>query len=106
VALLEKRRFLNNHSGDFPQVILILSQSRAEHIRKNQTLNKMLKIINLYKQENNEQIGGHHIPSCEIYDLCPSTCDLRCEVVGLSSALQPVGRVPGLPILIYSPHSA
>jgi hypothetical protein len=30
VALLEKRRFLNNHSGDFPQVILILSQSRAE----------------------------------------------------------------------------
>jgi hypothetical protein len=33
VALLEKRRFLYNHSGDFPQVILILSQSRAEHIR-------------------------------------------------------------------------
>jgi hypothetical protein len=30
VALLEKRRFLYNHSGDFPQVILILSQSRAE----------------------------------------------------------------------------
>jgi hypothetical protein len=32
VALLEKRRFLNNHSGDFPQVILILSQSRAEQV--------------------------------------------------------------------------
>ena len=31
MALLEKRRFLYNHSGDFPQVILILSQSRAEH---------------------------------------------------------------------------
>jgi hypothetical protein len=24
VALLEKRRFLYNHSGDFPQVILIV----------------------------------------------------------------------------------
>jgi hypothetical protein len=24
VALLEKRRFLYNHSGDFPQVILII----------------------------------------------------------------------------------
>jgi hypothetical protein len=24
VALLEKRRYLNNHSGDFPQVILIV----------------------------------------------------------------------------------
>jgi hypothetical protein len=24
VALLKKRRYLNNHSGDFPQVILIV----------------------------------------------------------------------------------
>jgi hypothetical protein len=33
VALLEKRRFLNNRSGDSPQVILILSQSRAEQLK-------------------------------------------------------------------------
>ncbi len=32
VALLEKRGFLYNHSGDFPQAILILSQSRAEQL--------------------------------------------------------------------------
>jgi hypothetical protein len=34
VALLEKRRFLYNHSGDFPQVILIVPShvpNNAEH---------------------------------------------------------------------------
>jgi hypothetical protein len=45
VALLEKRRFLYNHSGDFPQVILIVPShvpntiaiSRRLRIRRNET---------------------------------------------------------------------
>jgi hypothetical protein len=35
-GLLEKRRFLYNHSGDFPQVILIVySHVPNNHIKKN-----------------------------------------------------------------------
>jgi hypothetical protein len=34
VALLEKRRFLYNHSGDFPQVILIV----PSHVPNNDAL--------------------------------------------------------------------
>jgi hypothetical protein len=34
VALLEKRRYLNNRSGDFPQVILIV----PSHVPNNTTL--------------------------------------------------------------------
>jgi hypothetical protein len=46
VALLEKRRFLNNRSGDSPQVILILSQSRAEQV--NTVLTKVGKVLDTY----------------------------------------------------------
>jgi hypothetical protein len=35
VALLEKRRFLYNHSGDFPQVILII----PSHVPNTPSLN-------------------------------------------------------------------
>jgi hypothetical protein len=35
VALLEKRRFLYNHSGDFPQVILIIP-SHVPNTKKSQ----------------------------------------------------------------------
>jgi hypothetical protein len=44
VALLEKRRFLYNHSGDFPQVILIVPShvpntgSNYSRWRKNRSL--------------------------------------------------------------------
>jgi hypothetical protein len=33
VALLEKRRFLYNHSGDFPQVILIIPSHVPNSVR-------------------------------------------------------------------------
>jgi hypothetical protein len=36
VALLEKRRYLNNRSGDFPQVILIV----PSHVPNTSSLNK------------------------------------------------------------------
>ncbi len=69
---------------------------------KTQTLNKIFNINNLYKQENNEyKVGGHHNPNCTISALCPSTCDLRCEVLDLSSALKPVGRVERLQSCLY-----
>jgi hypothetical protein len=35
VALLEKRRFLYNHSGDFPQVILIIPSHVPNSLIKN-----------------------------------------------------------------------
>jgi hypothetical protein len=34
VALLEKRRFLYNHSGDFPQVILIIPSHVPNNFKK------------------------------------------------------------------------
>jgi hypothetical protein len=34
VALLEKRRYLNNRSGDFPQVILIVPSHVPNNIEK------------------------------------------------------------------------
>jgi hypothetical protein len=37
VALLEKRRYLNNRSGDFPQVILIVP-SHVPNIKKAPTV--------------------------------------------------------------------
>jgi hypothetical protein len=39
VALLEKRRFLYNHSGDFPQVILIV----PSHVPNNVEIAHILK---------------------------------------------------------------
>jgi hypothetical protein len=38
VALLEKRRYLNNHSGDFPQVILIV----PSHVPNNNSVKKFV----------------------------------------------------------------
>jgi hypothetical protein len=47
VALLEKRGFLYNHSGDFPQVILIVPShvpnrysTNLIHIRERETFNE------------------------------------------------------------------
>jgi hypothetical protein len=42
VALLEKRRYLNNRSGDFPQVILIV----PSHVPNNREVN----IPSIFKQ--------------------------------------------------------
>jgi hypothetical protein len=42
VALLEKRRFLYNHSGDFPQVILII----PSHVPN--TLSDRINTVTLY----------------------------------------------------------
>jgi hypothetical protein len=47
VALLEKRRFLYNHSGDFPQVILII----PSHVPN--TDKKLIKIYKIFKKEVN-----------------------------------------------------
>ncbi len=58
MALLEKRRFLNNHSGDFPQVILILSQSRAEH-----TLSPYQKIREIDTKEVDSQKVSVSVPN-------------------------------------------
>jgi hypothetical protein len=51
VALLEKRRYLNNRSGDFPQVILIVPshvpntcESAVKSLATNQTSGKMCLI--------------------------------------------------------------
>jgi hypothetical protein len=45
VALLEKRRFLYNHSGDFPQVILIVpshvpNRGQLQHDNRNRWINR------------------------------------------------------------------
>jgi hypothetical protein len=40
VALLEKRRFLYNHSGDFPQVILIVPSHVPNKGYGRKTVNK------------------------------------------------------------------
>jgi hypothetical protein len=43
VALLEKRRYLNNRSGDFPQVILIV----PSHVPN---IDKIGKIVNRHEK--------------------------------------------------------
>jgi hypothetical protein len=49
VALLEKRRFLYNHSGDFPQVILIV----PSHVPNNgkDALSETYKAFMKFKQD-------------------------------------------------------
>jgi hypothetical protein len=56
VALLEKRRFLYNHSGDFPQVILIV----PSHVPNTSVL--ILHISNMFQDEDAlERASGKRI---------------------------------------------
>jgi hypothetical protein len=53
VALLEKRRFLYNHSGDFPQVILIVPSHVPNKLRVNSRKREFYFIIcPLYSVDN------------------------------------------------------
>jgi hypothetical protein len=57
VALLEKRGFLYNHSGDFPQVILIV----PSHVPNS---NEKL----LYRPYVPYLIYGNIVPVCSVWD--------------------------------------
>jgi hypothetical protein len=52
VALLEKRRYLNNRSGDFPQVILIVPSHVPNNVQ--------------FMLENMQQAGTHKKNMCGI----------------------------------------
>jgi hypothetical protein len=55
VALLEKRRYLNNRSGDFPQVILIVPSHVPNTQYSNCTHAKLLASYKENKQQNNRR---------------------------------------------------
>jgi hypothetical protein len=61
VALLEKRRYLNNRSGDFPQVILIVP-SHVPNIN-----NEFFLPVYLTSTEQSVNNTGSFVPTYQTY---------------------------------------
>jgi hypothetical protein len=101
VALLEKRRFLYNHSGDFPQVILIIPShvpnTFNEHIRCLYCSYTSIQLARLVSVECRG--GGGRVVSCEIL---PSP-----EEVSLTSPnlLNPICPYTYFFVVFYPPPS-